>query len=173
MAEFGAVNLEGDLEPHKVETFERRKAELQESIAQLDEEIAALKAERKATKKHIPFNELPEQARFERLSTQSKHFVDTIKMIAYRAETAMARVLREKMTRHDDVRSLLRAIYRTEFDLVPNTHDKTLTVRLHPLTNESTDEAVHHLCAELNATETLFPGIDMRLIYQSVSLQNR
>jgi hypothetical protein len=173
VAEFGAVNLEGDLEPHKVETFERRKAELQERILQLDEEIAALKAERKTTKKHIPFNELPEEARFERLSTQSKHFVDTIKMIAYRTETAMARVLREKMTRHDDVRSLLRAIYHTEIDLVPNAHDKTLTVRLHPLANESTDEAVHHLCAELNATKTLFPGTDMRLIYQSVSLQNR
>ncbi len=107
VAEFGAVNLEGDLEPHKGETFERRKAELQESIAQLDEEIAALKAERKATKKHIPFNELPEEARFERLSTQSKYFIDTIKMIAYRAETAMAHVLREKMTRHDDARRRL------------------------------------------------------------------
>ena len=28
VAEFGALNLEGDLESHKVETFERRKAEL-------------------------------------------------------------------------------------------------------------------------------------------------
>ena len=172
VAEFGAVNLEGDLESHKVETFERRKAELQESIAQLDEEIAVLKAERKATKKHIPFNELPEEARFERLSTQ-KHFIDTIKMIAYRAETAMAHVLREKMTRHDDARHLLRAIYNTEIDLLPNTHNKTLTLRLHPLANESADEAVRHLCTELNTTKTLFPGTDLRLIYESVSSQNR
>lgn len=169
VAEFGAVNLQGDLEPHKVETFERRKADLQESIAQLDKEIAVLKAERKATKKHIPFHDLPEEARFERLSTQSKHFIDTIKMIAYRAETAMAHVLREKMTRHDDARHLLRAIYNTEIDLLPNTHNKTLTVRLHPLANESADEAVRHLCTELNTTKTLFPGTDMRLIYESVS----
>lgn len=173
VAEFGAANLEGDLEPHKVETFERRKAELQERIAQLDEEIAVLKAERKATKKHIPFNELPEEARFERLSTQSKHFIDTIKMIAYRAETAMAHVLRETMTRHDDARRLLRAIYDTQVDLLPNAHDKTLTVRVHPLANESSDETVQHLCTELNATETLFPGTDLRLIYESVSSQNR
>jgi hypothetical protein len=28
------------------------------------------------------------------------------------------------------------------------------------------DEAVRHLCDELNATETLFPGTDLRLIYK-------
>jgi len=39
-------------------------------------------------------------------------------MIAYRAETAMAQVLKEKMSRNDDARSLLRAIYRTEADLL-------------------------------------------------------
>ena len=54
---------------------------------------------------------------FDRLSTQSKHLVDTIKMIAYRAETAMAHIVRQNMTRHDDARSLLRAIYSTEIDI--------------------------------------------------------
>jgi len=83
-----------------------------------------------------------------RLSTQSKHFIDTIKMIAYRAETAMAQTLREKMARYDDARSLLRAVYRSEIDLLPNAKNKTLTVRLHPLANQSSDDAVRHLCAE-------------------------
>ncbi|MGH8656321.1 MAG: putative transposase [Gammaproteobacteria bacterium] len=77
------------------------------------------------------------------------------------------------MTRHDDARRLLRAIYDTEIDLLPNAHDKTLTLRLHPLANQSADEAVHHLCTELNTTETLLPGTDLRLIYESVSSQNR
>jgi len=39
--------------------------------------------------------------------TQSKHFIDTIKMIAYRAETALANLLRETISRSDEVRSLL------------------------------------------------------------------
>ena len=108
--------------------FERRKAELQEHITKLQEEVAALKAERKATKRHIAFKELPEEERFKRLSTQSKHFVDTIKMIAYRAETAMAQTLREHMARHDDARSLLCALYSTEVDLLPNPEQKILTV---------------------------------------------
>jgi hypothetical protein len=70
---------------------------------------------------------LPPEARFDRLSTQSKHFIDIIKMIAYRAETAMAQILRQNMTRHDDARSLLRAIYSTEVDIVPDPQANTLT----------------------------------------------
>src|SRR5262249_41442788 len=111
IAEFGALNLEGEIEAAKVEAFAQRKADLQEDIAQAQTELAEIKAQRKTTKRHIVFKELPEEARFDRLSTQSKHLVDTIKMIAYRAETAMAQMVRQKMARHDDARSLLRAIY--------------------------------------------------------------
>jgi hypothetical protein len=93
-------------------------------------------------------------------------------MIAYRAETAMAQILRQNMTRHDDARSLLRAIYSTEVDIVPDEQTNTLTIRLHPLANTSSDLAVRHLCAELNTTETLFPGTELRLIYDLVSSKN-
>ncbi len=171
IAEFGAMNLEGEIEPRKVEAFTQRKSDLQESITQLQKEVDELKAQRKATPRHIPFKDLPKEARFDRLSTQSKHLVDTIKMVAYRAETAMAQIIRQKMTRHDDARSLLRSIYSTEVDIDPDPQAKTLTIRLHPLANPSSDAAVRHLCAEINATETLFPGTDLRLIYELVSAQ--
>jgi FtsZ-binding cell division protein ZapB len=137
IAEFGAVNLECEIEPREVEAFMQRKSDLQESITLLQKEVDELKARRKATKRHIPYKELPLEARFDRLSTQSKHFIDTIKMIAYRAETAMSQILRQKMTRHHDARSLLRAIYSTEVDIVPDQQAKTLTIRLHPLANTS------------------------------------
>ena len=108
------MNLEGEIETKKVEAFTQRKSGLQEDIEHLRKEAEELKALRKATKRHITYDELPNEARFDRLSTQSKHFIDTIKMVAYRAETAMAQILRRKMTRHDDARSLLRAVYNTE-----------------------------------------------------------
>jgi hypothetical protein len=172
MAEFGAINLEGDIEPAKVEAYAQKKSDLQEVITRLNKEIDALKAQRKATPRHIAYKDLPADARFDRLSTQSKHLVDTIKMIAYRAETAMAQIVRQKMSRHDDARSLLRAVYSTEVDLIPDEEAKTLTVRLHPLANTSSDEALKHLCAEINATETQFPGTQLRLIYELVSAQS-
>jgi hypothetical protein len=173
IAEFGALTLEGEIETGKVETFTQRKSDLQENIGQLQKQVVELKALRKATKRHITYNELPQEARFDRLSTQSKHLIDTIKMVAYRAETAMAQILREKMSRRDDARSLLRAIYNTEVDIVPDPQAKTLTIRLHPLANTSSDQAIRHLCAEINCTETLFPGTELRLIYELVSSQNR
>lgn len=172
IAEFGTINLKDEIEPRKVEAFVQRKSDLQEHITQLTKEADELKAQRKATKRHINYDELPKDARFDRLSTQSKHLVDTIKMIAYRAETAMVQTIREKMMRNDDARSLLRAIYSTEIDLVPDPDAQTLTVRLHPLANRSSDNAVRHLCAELNETKTLFPGTELRVIYELVSAQS-
>jgi hypothetical protein len=76
------------------------------------------------------------------------------------------------MSRRDDARSLLRAIYNTEVDIVPDPQAKTLTIRLHPLANTSSDQAIRHLCAEINCTETLFPGTELRFIYEVVSSQN-
>jgi hypothetical protein len=73
IAEFGTVNLEGEIEPCEVEVFTQRKSDLQDSIVSLRKEIDELKALRKATKQRIPYKE---EARFDRLSTQSKHFID-------------------------------------------------------------------------------------------------
>ena len=84
----------------------------------------------------------------------------------------MAQTLRSKMSRHDDARSLLRGIRNTEVDLLPDEQAKTLTIRLHPLANQSSDEAIRHLCDQLNATETLLPGTELRLICKLVSPQS-
>ena len=82
LANFAAMTLEAPIEPKHVEPFVRRKAALQEEIEALQHELAALKAKRKETSHHITVDELPEEARFRQLSTQSKQLIDTIKMIA-------------------------------------------------------------------------------------------
>ena len=172
LAQFGAINLQSDIDPETVNAYQKKKAEMQEKINDLNDDIGALKQKRKTVAHHITVAELSEEDRFRRLSTHSKHLIDTIKMIAYRAETAMAYTLREKMSRIDDARSILRTIYRTEADLLPDEKNNTLTVRLHHLANRSSDDAVRYLCDELNATETVFPGTKLRLIYNLVSSQN-
>ena len=168
-AEFGKLALTEDIEPEKVEKYERRKAELQEEVKTLDKEVTVLKVQRKAQSKYITVAELPEKDRFSKMSSSSKHFVDTIKMIAYRAESGMAITLRETMAREDDARSLLRTIYNSEADLIPDDETKTLTVRLHHLANWNFDAAVRYLCDELNETETIFPGSEYRMIFKQVS----
>ncbi len=169
LAAFSAMGLNGEIEPKKVAAFEQKKAELKEQIDDLTKALDALKAQRKAVEHHITIAELPEQERFKQLSTQSKHLIDTIKMVAYRAETAMAQIAREKMHRDDDARSLLRAIYSTEADLLPDENAGTLTVRVHHQANRCSDEVIRHFCTELNQTETIFPGTNLRLVYELVS----
>jgi len=85
-------------------------------------------------------------------------------MVAYRAETAMANLLREHLSHPDEARSLLKALYTTEADLFPDHKAGTLTVRLHHLANACSDAAIQKLCEELNATETLFPRTNLRII---------
>jgi len=46
--------------------------------------------------------------------------LDTVKMIAYRAEPAMTSVVREALARGDDAHSLLRDLFRSATDLVPD-----------------------------------------------------
>ena|SRR5437870_886263 len=122
--------------------------------------------------RHIDVKDLPEEECFRQLSTHSKHFIDTIKIIAYRAETSMANVLRETMSHPDEARSLLRALYTTEVDLLPDYQQNTLTVRLHHLAQRASDQAIRKLCDELNETETLFPRTDLRLIFELGTTQN-
>ena len=168
-AEFGGLTLHEPIEPARVARWSNKKVALQEEIAGLDKELGALKERRQEVPSHVTVKDLPEDQRFERLAVQSKHFIDTIKMIAYRAETAMVHVLRDQMAKHDEARSLLRGIYRTEADLLPDYQAGTLRVRLHHQANRTTDVALAHLCQQLTETETLFPGTNLRLIYELVS----
>ena len=85
-------------------------------------------------------------------------------MIAYRAETAMANSLREHLTRPDEARRVLRALYTTEADLLPDLEAGTLTVRLHHGANAATDQVIEKLCEELNETVTVFPRTNLRLV---------
>jgi predicted fused transcriptional regulator/phosphomethylpyrimidine kinase len=124
IAGFGAINLDREIEPATVEAYAHKKSDLQESITRLRKEVDELKAQRKATQRHIAYKDLPADARFDRLGTHSKHLIDIIKMIAYRAETAMAQIVRQTMRRHDDARSLLPAVYSTEVDHVPDQEAK-------------------------------------------------
>ncbi len=87
-------------------------------------------------------------------------------MVAYRAETTMANVLLGSTIRTDERRTLLRSIYQTEADILPDYNSKTLTIKLHHLANHASDKSLQHLCDELNETKTLFPGTPLQLIYK-------
>jgi len=167
-AQFGALSPPASAEPEALARYEEQQGRWLAQREQQQQRLDELKAQRKQTPHHLSVKDLPEAERFTRLRTTTKHFVDTIKLVAYRAETALVQVLREKLQRADDARALVRQIFGSAVDLCPDPVAQTLTVRLHRLSSAIHDAALEHLCAELTASETVFPGTDLRLVFEPV-----
>jgi hypothetical protein len=165
-AEFGALSFGQTIESEQMEPFIQKKAALQETIEEMQATLADLKKTRKETVRHIRVQDLPEEDRFRKLSYYGKQFIDTIKMVAYRSETVMANCLHNILPRPDEARALLQAIYKSEADLIPDYSQQTLTVCLHHSARHNSDLAIQALCKELNATETIFPRTNLRMIFK-------
>jgi uncharacterized small protein (DUF1192 family) len=110
MQEFAAVHLGDTIETEQVDQYEHTKSELQQQIGLLQQEIQQLKDNRKNVARHITVKELPPEEQFDRLRVASKHLVDTIKMIAYRAETALASTIKEYLADKEDARMMIKRV---------------------------------------------------------------
>jgi hypothetical protein len=152
----------------KYRGWEKTKIEMAEEIKILESELAALKAERKSVEKHIRVIDLSEEESFKALSSSKKHLVDTIKMIAYRAETSMANVIRQECVSLEQARALIRDVFSSEADLIPDKQAKKLTIRLHNLSTRAMDGKLDKLLPVLNEPEMRFPGTDMTLCYEII-----
>ena len=119
----------------------------------------------KATPHHLEWDEFPEDAKFERLAPSRKRLTDTVKLVAYRAETALSNLLRDSLTREDDSRSLIRDLFRSDADITPHCKNKVLEVRIHTLANPRSNRAIQHLLDQLNNAQCTYPGTDFRLQY--------
>jgi len=145
-----------------------RKAELREEIDLMQGELDQLKEARKAHPSHIEFKDLPDDLKFQRLAPSRKCFVDTIKMLAYRAETAMATILRQHLGRDEDARRLVRDLLSSEADLKPDHATRTLNVYVHRMTNPQADRAVQRMIDVINETEPTYPGSEWRIRHHLV-----
>jgi hypothetical protein len=59
----------------------------------------------KDSPRHLAWEDLPEEQKFERLAPSRKRLTDTVKLVAYRAETALATIVREKLSHLDEARA--------------------------------------------------------------------
>ena len=167
-AQFGALALPAAPTAEQTDAFLTQGGKLREAIAAQTAQLEARKAQRAETPRKVTLKDLPAEERFAQLCPESKHFIDTIKMIAYRAESALAGEVRETLARTDDARALLRRLFVTPANLRPDYPAETLTVELHRLGSPLQDAAVAALCETLTATETCFPTTKLRLIYRQM-----
>ena len=164
-ARFAALTLHPQADGAGIQKWARQKADLQEEIEQLENDLSVVKEHMASTPKHLTWDDLPEEHKFERLAPSRKRLTDTVKLVAYRAETALASIVREKLSHTDDARSLIRDLLRSDADIHPDEAAGVLEVRLHTLANPRSNRAVQHLLEHLNAAEFTYPGTNLRLTY--------
>jgi len=164
-ARFAALTLHPQVKDSEIRKWEQQKTDLREEIEQLEQELNALKERTKSTPKHLAWEDLPQDQKFERLAPSRKRLTDTVKLVAYRAETALVAIVREKLSHVDEVRSLVRDLLRSDADIYPDQAAGVLDVRLHTLANPRSNRAIQHLLDHLNAAEFTYPGTNLRLTY--------
>ena len=142
-ARFAALTLHPQSDEAAQSKWEKRKAELVEAIEQFDHELTGINSQLKTTPSHLDWDKLPETEKFQRLAPSRKQLVDTVKLIAYRGETALAAIVREELARTDDARSLLRDLFCSEADLLPDLEQRVLRVQVHPMSNPRANRESH------------------------------
>lgn len=145
--------------------------DLIEKINNLDQSIQELIEKRKKIKSRITIDQMPEGMRYNKLKQESKKFRNAILMLAFRAESSLVNSIAPfyKNT-YKDGRMLIKEIFSSEADIIPDQKNKILTIRIHSLSTPRYNVAVKKLCDILNETETIFPDTNLKLIYESVAV---
>ena len=99
-----------------------------------------------------------------RLKTESKRLTDTLKSVAYQAETELFRLVRPHYSRHEDEgRKLIAAAMQLSGDI--DVGPGELRITLEPAASPNRTRAIAALCDELNASAVVYPGTQLRLVY--------
>jgi hypothetical protein len=169
-AKFATLTLQSEpIDEKTMEKYVSKKEELKEDIEQKETEIEQIKLQKKSIPRKIEYSKLPENEKFDNVINQRKHFLDTIKLVAYRAETALSNMSKEYMSHKDESRLLLKQIYKTDANLIVDDENQKLIVEIHRLAHWKDDAILGKLCTAMNDTETKFPDSNLTLSYKMVS----
>lgn len=146
----------------------QKRAECLESIQAVQGEIEALCLTRKSIKKKVRIDSLPKDKQPTQLLPLTKMFADTVKMIAYRAETAMVALLKRHLNKEEEARALVRELFICAGDIEPDERSKTLTVRIHRMATPAHDKAIAALLEDLNGLGFCHPETGQKMIYALV-----
>lgn len=146
----------------------QQKAESIEAMQAAQTQLSEFRLKRKLTPKKVRIDSLPEDQRPTALLPLSKMLSDTVKTIAYRAETAMVVLLRRHLGKEAEARALVRELFVSDADIEPDDTAKTLTIRIHRMANPSHDKAVAELLNELTLQGFCHPETGAKMIYTLV-----
>ncbi|NQU80205.1 MAG: hypothetical protein HQ543_01650 [Bacteroidetes bacterium] len=159
-------NIKGEME----QTGKNIKKQLcfRQEIELFEAEEQEILAQRKQQPYRISIDEMPEHLRYNKLKTESKHLQNIIKIICYRAETAIANLLTAHYRKgSNEIRALVKSIIFTKADIYPDYKSNILTVRLNSLATPRDNMAINEICQTLNDYEAVFPGTKLKLVLKT------
>jgi len=137
-------------------------------INELRQSCQILAAEIKALPARVPVRETTDGRPIVQLERERKTITDTLKLVAYRAETQMANLVGPLLPSHqDEARKFLQQLFELPADLLPDYDAHTLTVRLHTMSTQRDNRVLGELCQVLNSLEAVYPGTELQLILEA------
>ena len=147
-------------------TGSQKKRDLAGRIREAERNLQALECAHKRAPEPMRAGDLTDELKLQALPAPLRQFHDPLRMIAYRAESRMAVAVALSMDTPETARSLLETLFHSDACLHPDAGSGTLTMRPPHLANRAHDRALAPLIDQLNRTRTVFPGTDLRLVYE-------
>lgn len=155
-----------------IEEILQPSIKLQQELQNLEEQINQLLEARNQVPSRVKIEDMDQSKKYNKLKNEKRLFVNVIKMIAYRAETALVNLIAPYYSRTtEEGRMLIKSIFSADADIIPDYENKKLTVILHSMANPRMNKAVGHLCDILNETESTYPGTNLILHFKTIANQ--
>ncbi len=160
-----AYGLEALVNPEErrrtIRGFKIANAELGRRLDEMMCQIRDLQERRAKVPRRVPVAQTVKGA-VVKLSTERKHLTNILKMVAYQAESDLVRMVAPHYRRaNQEGRTLIQAALTSAADL--EVTETELRVKLAAQSSPHRTRAIARLCEELNATPTVFPGVNLRL----------
>jgi hypothetical protein len=154
-----------------IPTITDKQMQYKQQIDQYRQKEDELIMQRKTLQPRIKLAQMPDEKRYNKLKTESKILMNVIKMICYRAESAVASLLAPHLSNADkEKRMVVKQIIQANADLIPDYTKNTLTIKLYSLSAKRYNQATGKIASLLNQTQTLFPGTKLKMVFETSSV---
>ena len=163
---FEAIENNIDQNINETKKWLHKQTDLKEKIEGLQMQVNQKAEALNKIPSKIKLADMPEEKRYNRLKKESKMFMNIIKMIAYRAETALVNLIIPVYINHqNDKRQIIQTMLASSANLEPDYKNSILKVTIHSQSTPRANKALKHLCDELNQTEVCYPQTNLRLVF--------
>jgi transposase len=163
-AEYGLEALSNvESQRRTMRGFKIAKGKLGLQIRSALQRVMQLEVRRNKLPRRVPVQAVTNEP-VVKLAPERKHLTNLIKMVAYQAESDLIRIIAPHYRRVDDEgRTLIQSAFASAADI--EVTDQELRLTLAPMSSAHKTRAIAALCEELNKSDTVFPGSNLRVRY--------